>query len=81
MEPVYQNLIRTLAELSVRQNDAQLRGLLSAQGIRFSVANPEAKSAEQSDAPAGAKPGVSPEAQAETQSNGRSGGNAAGGRK
>jgi len=81
LEPVYQNLIRTLAELSVRQNDAQLRGLLSAQGISFSVANPEAKSVEKSDAPAGAKPGVNPEAQAETKSNGKSGWKAEGGRK
>ena len=78
LEPVYQNLIRTLAELSVRQNDAQLRGLLSAQGISFSVANPEAKSAEQSDASAGAKTEVPAD---ETKSNGKSGGKAEGGRK
>jgi hypothetical protein len=42
VEPVYKDLIRALAELSARQNDPQLRELLLAQGITFSVASPAA---------------------------------------
>lgn len=42
VEPVYKDLIRALAELSARQNDPQLRELLLAQGITFSVASPTA---------------------------------------
>lgn len=40
LEPVYQGLIRNLAELSVKQNDAQLRELLASQGITFSAKQP-----------------------------------------
>lgn len=81
LELVYQNLIRALAELSVRTNDAQLRGLLAAQGITFNVASPEVKSVEKSDASAEATPGVDPAAQAGTKSNGKFAGKAEGGRK
>lgn len=35
LEPVYQGLIRSLAELSAKQNDTQLHDLLAAQGISF----------------------------------------------
>ena len=35
LEPVYQSLIRSLAELSAKQNDAQLHDLLASQGISF----------------------------------------------
>ena len=41
LEPVYQGLIRSLAELSAKQNDAQLRDLLAAQGITFTAKQPE----------------------------------------
>lgn len=40
LEPVYQGLIRSLAELSARQNDAQLRDLLASQGITFNAKQP-----------------------------------------
>ncbi len=40
LEPVYQGLIRSLAELSAKQNDAQLRDLLAAQGITFTAKQP-----------------------------------------
>jgi hypothetical protein len=37
LEPVYRALTQGLAELSVRNNDAQLQGILAAQGITVSV--------------------------------------------
>jgi type VI protein secretion system component VasK len=40
LEPVYQGLIRSLADLSAKQNDAQLRDLLAAQGITFTAKQP-----------------------------------------
>jgi hypothetical protein len=40
LEPVYQGLIRSLAELSAKHNDAQLRDLLASQGITFSAKQP-----------------------------------------
>jgi type VI protein secretion system component VasK len=40
LEPVYQGLIRSLAELSANRNDAQLRDLLAAQGITFTAKQP-----------------------------------------
>lgn len=40
LEPVYQGLIRGLAELSAKQNDAQLRDLLASQGITFTAKQP-----------------------------------------
>ncbi len=42
LEPVYQGLIRGLAELSVKRSDAQLGELLSSQGITFSAKLQEA---------------------------------------
>jgi hypothetical protein len=41
LEPVYQGLIRGLAELAAKQNDAQLRQLLASQGISFTVNAPQ----------------------------------------
>ena len=35
IEPIYQGLIRGLADLAAKQNDAQLRDLLASQGISF----------------------------------------------
>jgi len=40
LEPLYQSLIKSLADLAAKDNDAQLRDLLSSQGISFS-ANPQ----------------------------------------
>lgn len=44
LEPLYQGLIRTLAELAAKDNDPQLRGLLSEQGISFTITTPPAAS-------------------------------------
>ncbi len=40
LEPVYRALTQGLAELSVRSNDAQLQGVLTAQGITVSINAP-----------------------------------------
>ena len=40
LEPVYQKLIRSLAELSAKHNDTQLRDLLASQGITFGAKQP-----------------------------------------
>ena len=40
LEGIYQPLLRTLADLSVRHDDAPLRELLAAQGITVSVTAP-----------------------------------------
>lgn len=40
LEPLYQSLIKSLAELAAKDNDKQLRDFLAAQGITFS-ANPQ----------------------------------------
>ena len=42
LEPVYQGLIRGLAELAAKKGDAQLGELLASQGISFSVKPQEA---------------------------------------
>lgn len=41
LEPLYQSLIKSLADLAARDNDAALRELLASQGITFS-ATPQA---------------------------------------
>ncbi|HRX72205.1 MAG: hypothetical protein H6973_12975 [Gammaproteobacteria bacterium] len=58
-ENIYQPLLRTLADLSVRHNDVQLRALLAAQGITVNVASP---------APAPDKPVESTESTQSTES-------------
>jgi len=40
LEPVYRGLTQGLAELSVRNNDSQLQGILAAQGITVSINSP-----------------------------------------
>lgn len=40
LEPLYQSLIKSLAELAAKENDKQIRDFLAAQGITFS-ANPQ----------------------------------------
>lgn len=37
LEPLYQSLIKSLADLAAKENDSQLRGLLASQGISFSA--------------------------------------------
>jgi hypothetical protein len=37
LEPIYQSIIRSLAELSAKSNDEQIKSLLNAQGINFTV--------------------------------------------
>jgi len=37
IEPVYQGIVRGLAEISVKTNDPQIAQLLTAQGITFTV--------------------------------------------
>jgi type VI protein secretion system component VasK len=41
IEPLYQGIIRNLAEISAKTNDPQITQLLTSQGITFSV-NPQA---------------------------------------
>lgn len=38
LEPIYQSVVRTLAELAVKNNDGQIAELLASQGIRLSLA-------------------------------------------
>lgn len=37
LEPIYQSVIRALAQLSAKNNDEQIKNLLNAQGINFTV--------------------------------------------
>ena len=37
LEPIYQGIIRSLAELSAKGNDEQIKSLLASQGIKFTV--------------------------------------------
>ena len=37
LEPLYQSIVRSLAEISAKTNDAQITRLLAAQGITFTV--------------------------------------------
>jgi hypothetical protein len=58
IEPIYQSIIRTLAEVSTKTNDKQLAELLSAQGITFTVSTTpksETKSDSKPDAKAANK--------------------------
>jgi hypothetical protein len=47
LEPLYQGIVRNLAEISAKTNDPQITQLLTSQGITFSVNSPQ-------QAPAGA---------------------------
>ena len=40
LEPLYQSLVKSLADLAARDGDAQLSELLATQGISFSAAPP-----------------------------------------
>lgn len=40
LESLYQQIVRALADLSVRDKDAQLRGILARQGIKINVRPP-----------------------------------------
>lgn len=48
LQGLYQQIVRSLAELSARQNDEQLKDLLASHGITFTVKPP-------AEAPAGKK--------------------------
>jgi hypothetical protein len=37
LEPIYQGMIRSLAELSAKNNDQQIKSLLNSQGINFTM--------------------------------------------
>lgn len=41
LEPIYQGVIRSLAELSAKSNDEQIKNLLNSQGINFTVNPPK----------------------------------------
>lgn len=45
IEPLYQGIVRNLAEISAKTNDPQIGQLLASQGITFTV-NPQAAPAE-----------------------------------
>jgi len=42
VEPLYQGIVRNLAEISAKTNDPQITELLTAQGITFTVNQPQA---------------------------------------
>ncbi len=42
IEPLYQGIVRNLAEISAKTNDPQITQLLAAQGITFTVNQPQA---------------------------------------
>ncbi len=42
VEPLYQSIVRNLAEISAKTNDPQITQLLTAQGITFTVNQPQA---------------------------------------
>jgi hypothetical protein len=42
IEPLYQGIVRNLAEVSAKTGDAQISQLLTAQGITFTVNQPQA---------------------------------------
>lgn len=45
IEPLYQGMVRNLAEIAAKTNDPQITQLLNAQGITFTVNPPNADSA------------------------------------
>jgi hypothetical protein len=46
LEPLYQGIVRNLAELSAKANDPQIGQLLASQGITFTVNQPQQQPAE-----------------------------------
>jgi uncharacterized membrane protein YraQ (UPF0718 family) len=55
VEPLYQGIVRNLAEISAKTNDPQISQLLAAQGITFTVNQPQAAEAQKPDAKGKAK--------------------------
>jgi hypothetical protein len=45
LEPLYREMVKALGELTVRNNDAQLRDILAKQGITVNLAPPPAPAA------------------------------------
>lgn len=43
LEPLYQGIVRNLAEISAKTNDPQISQLLSSQGITYTVNPPQAE--------------------------------------
>lgn len=50
IEPLYQGIVRNLAELAAKTNDPQIGQLLASQGITFSVNQPSGQDAAKSSA-------------------------------
>lgn len=50
LEPLYQGIVRNLAELTAKTNDPQIAQLLTSQGITFTVNQPQAADAAKADA-------------------------------
>jgi len=55
LEPLYQGIVRNLAELTAKTNDQQLAQLLSSQGITFTVNQPQQPEAPRAEAKGKAK--------------------------
>lgn len=55
VEPLYQGIVRNLAEISAKTNDPQITQLLTAQGITFTVNQPPAPAEAPKDAKGKAK--------------------------
>lgn len=52
LEPLYQGIVRNLAEIAAKTNDPQIAQLLTSQGISYSVNQPQ-QAAQPADAPKG----------------------------
>ena len=60
LEPLYREMVKALADLSVRNNDPQLRELLAKQGITVSANSAPATNAPSAGAPVGNAPSTEP---------------------
>ena len=60
LEPLYREMVKALADLSVRNNDVQLRELLAKQGITVSANPASAANAPSASAPVGNAPSTEP---------------------
>ena len=55
IEPLYQGIVRNLAEVSAKTGDPQISQLLTSQGITFTVNQPQASEAQKAEAKGKAK--------------------------
>ena len=60
LEPLYREMVKALADLSVRNNDVQLRELLAKQGITVSANPTPAANGPATNAPAAGAPASEP---------------------